>query len=70
MSNYATKKNYIMPASVYASNLVAKQNFIALKTEILQIGVDKLVHVPTSLNNVNTKLEDLDVGKSKSTPEK
>ena len=59
-----------MPASVYASNLVAKQNFIALKTEILQIGVDKLVHVPTSLNNVNTKLEDLDVGKSKSTPEK
>ena len=37
--------------------------FIALKAEVEQLGIKHLINVPTSLNNLKTKLDDLDVGK-------
>ena len=43
------------------SDLAAKKDFIALKAEVDKLDVD----VPTSLNNLKTKVEDLDVGKLK-----
>ena len=50
-------------------DLAAKKDFIDLKTyEVVKLGVNELVNVPTSLNNLKTKLYDLDVGKLKTVP--
>ena len=35
----------------------AKKDFIALKTEFEKLDINKLVNVPTSLNNLETKVE-------------
>ena len=43
------------------SDLAAKNAFIALKTKVDKLGINKLVNVSTSLNNLKIKVEDLDV---------
>ena len=45
-----------------ASDLEAKNDFIALKTEVDKLEINKLTNVPTSLNNLKTNVDDLDVG--------
>ena len=55
MSNYATKKELDY----------AKKYFVASKAEVDKLEITNLVNVPTSLNNLKTKVDDLDVGKSK-----
>ena len=40
----------------------------ALKTEIDKIDIAKLINATTSLNNLRTKVYDLDVGKLKNVP--
>ena len=39
-----------------------------MKTEVYKQGVNKLFYVPSSLNNLKTKVEGLDVGKLKTVP--
>ena len=39
-----------------------------MKAEVDKIDIDKLVNVPTSLNDWKTKVDDLDVGKLKNVP--
>ena len=39
-----------------------------MKAEVDKLDINKLVNVLTSLNNLNTKLDDLDVGKLKTVP--
>ena len=39
-----------------------------MKAEVHKLDINKLVNVLTSLNNLNTKLDDLDVGKLKTVP--
>ena len=39
-----------------------------MKTEVDKLDIDKLVNVPTCLNNLKTKVDDLDVGKLKNVP--
>ena len=34
----------------------------------VKLDIDKLTNVPTSLNNLKTKIDDLDVGKLNTTP--
>ena len=53
---------------VDTSNLTAKKGFIALKAEVDKLGINKLVNVPTSLNNLKIKVDDLDVGQSRTVP--
>ena len=65
MSNYATKKELNHATGVDTSDLAAKKDFIALKAEVEKIDITKLSNVPTSLNNLKTKIDDLDVGKLK-----
>ena len=60
MSNYAT--------GVDTSGLAVKKDFIALKAEIDKLDINKLVNVPTSLNDLKAKVDDLDVGKLKAVP--
>ena len=68
MSNYATKKELDHHTEVDTSELVAKKDFIALEAEVNKLHISKLVNVPTSLNNLKTKVDDLDVGKLKTVP--
>ena len=65
MSNYATKNDAI---GVDTSNLAAKCEFIALKTEVDKLEIKELVNVPIGLNNLKTKIGDLDIGKFKTVP--
>ena len=39
-----------------------------MKAEVDKLGIIKLTNVSTNLNNLKTKVNDLDVGKSKSVP--
>ena len=50
---------------VDASNS-ASNSTSALKAEVDQLDISKLVNVPTSLNNFRAKVDDLDVAKLKS----
>ena len=68
MSNYATKKKLDHTTGVDTFDLVAKKDFIALKGEDDKLNINKLVNVPTTLNNLKTKVDDLDVGKLKIVP--
>ena len=39
-----------------------------MKAEVYKLSITKLVKVPTSLNNLITKVDGLDVGKLKTVP--
>ena len=39
-----------------------------MKVEVDKLDINKLTNVPTSLNNLKTKVYDLDVGKLKTVP--
>ena len=68
LSNYATKKELDHARRADTSDLAAKKDFIALKSEIDKLDINKLVNVPTSLSNLKTKVDDLDVGILKTVP--
>ena len=42
-----------------------KKGFVVLKAEIDKLDINKLVYVPTSLNNLKTKVDDLNIGELK-----
>ena len=65
MKNYATKKKLDHATGVDTSNLAAKKDFISLKAEVDKLDIIKLTNVPTSLNNLKSKVGDSDVGKLK-----
>ena len=58
MLNSATKKELDHATGVDTSDLAAKKDFIALKAEVDKLDINKLVNVPTSLNNLKTKVDD------------
>ena len=68
MSHYSTKKELEHAAGVDTTNLVAKNDFIALKVEGERLEINKLVIVLTSLNNLKTKVGQLNVGELKTVP--
>ena len=61
LSNFAKEKELNHATGVETSDLAAKKDFIVLKAEIDKRGINKFVNVPTSLNNLRTKVDDLDV---------
>ena len=63
LSNYASKKELGFATGVDTSDEADKKDVIALKTEVDKLNINKLVNVPTSLNNLKTKVEELDIGK-------
>ena len=65
LSNCASKKELEHAAGIDMPPLSAKKYFITLKAEVDKLGIAKLVNVPTSLNNLNAKVDDLDVGEFK-----
>ena len=55
LSNYATKKELDHATGVDIFDLTAEKDFIALKTEVDQLDINKLGNVPISLNNLKPK---------------
>ena len=45
-----------------------KKDFIPFKAEADKLDINKLINVRTSLNNLKTKVDDLDFGKLKTVP--
>ena len=50
------------------SDLAAKIEIFVLKAEVDELDINKLVNIPTSLNNLKTKADDLEVSKLKPVP--
>ena len=67
LTNHATKKELNHATGVDTFNLAAKRDFIAL-AEIDKLEIDKLVNVPSSLNNLKGKVDDFDIDKMKIVP--
>ena len=65
MSNYATKKELDHATCVDISDLGTKKDLVALKAEVDKQDINELVNVQTSLNDLKTKVDDLDVGELK-----
>ena len=63
LSKFATKKKLEDATGIETSDLAAEKDLIALKAEVGKLGINKLVNVPTSLNNLKTIVDDLDVVK-------
>ena len=55
LSNYATKKELDHSTGVDIFDLTAEKDFIALKTEVDKLDINKLGNVPISLNNLKPK---------------
>ena len=68
LSNCATKKELHDATGVDTSDLATKKHFIALKADVDKRDIVKLVNVPSSLNNLKSKVDHLDVGKLKTVP--
>ena len=64
-SNYATKKELDHTTGVDPSDLAAKKVFIDLKAIVDKVYITKLINFSTNLNNVKTKVDDLDASKLK-----
>ena len=54
--------------SIDTSDLAAKSFFTALKPKVDELDNYKLTNFPTSLNNLETDVDDLDVGRLKTVP--
>ena len=68
LTNYVTKKELEHAKGIDTSDLAVKKNFVALKSELDKLGVNKFVNIPASLNNLKTKVLVLDVAKLKIVP--
>ena len=70
MSNNATKEDLQHATYVDTSDLAAKKRFYCFESWSSQTIYfnSKLVSFPTSLNNLKTNVDDLDVGKLKTVP--
>ena len=68
LTNYATIKELEHTTDIDKFDLATKKDFIAMKTEVDKLDINKLVYVPASLNNLKTKVDDLNVGKLKTVP--
>ena len=61
MSNYATEKQLKHDTGVDISNLAAEKDFIALKAEVDQLDISRVINDITGLNNLRTTVSNLDV---------
>ena len=48
--------------------MASKKGFVVLKAEVKKLVIIEMIKVPTSLNNLKTQIDDLDVGKLKTVP--
>ena len=73
---YATKKELNMKRVLQRATVTCNmihlvqlvKHFVALKAQVGKLKIAKFVNVPTILNNLKAKVNDLDVGKLKTAP--
>ena len=65
LKNQVTKKELEQVAGIDTSDLAAEKYFAVSNVEVDKVDIDKLVNVQTRLNNLKTKIDDLDVGNLK-----
>ena len=68
MSNYVAKQELENATGVDTCSLTAKRDFVALKAEVDKLDNNKLINAPNGLNNLKTKVDDLDVDMLKTFP--
>ena len=61
LTNNGTKKELGHATGVDTSDLAANKDFMMLKADAGKQEINKLINVPTSLNNLKTKVDDLDL---------
>ena len=54
-----------MPQALIHLIQLLKKDFIVLKAEVGKLDIDEVANLPTSLNSLKTKVDDLDVRKLK-----
>ena len=59
------KNKYKMPQALIHLIQLLKKDFIVLKAEVGKLDIDEVTNLPTSLNSLKTKVDDLDVRKLK-----
>ena len=64
-SSYTTKNQLEHTTGVDTCYLAVKKDFVALKDVVGRLDINELIKVPTSLKNLETKLDDFAVGKLK-----
>ena len=68
MTNSASREELDHVTVFDTSDLAAKKAFIVLTAEVDKLDINKLVNVPSILNNVETKVDNLDAGQLKTVP--
>ena len=66
MLDFATKNKFDHATGVDSSDIAARKPFVDLKVD--KLDINKLINIPTSLNNLKIKVNDIDVGKLKAVP--
>ena len=52
LTNYATKADLKEVVGIDSSSFALKSNLLSLKTEVDQLDIDKLVHIPVDLSKL------------------
>ena len=63
MSNFATKADLKNAAGVDTPKFAKKADLASLKSDVDKSHIDKLINVPTKLNNLKSKVDKLNVDK-------
>ena len=63
LSNYGTKTDLKNATAVDTSSFAKKVNLANLKSDVNELDIDKLKHIPTNLGNLKNKADKLDVDK-------
>ena len=68
LSNYTTRKGLEHARGVDTCELAVKKYILALKADVDELEVNNLSNILNSLNNLKTKVDEVDVGKLKIVP--
>ena len=60
LSNYATKADF-KNVTVDTSSFAIKDDLANFKCDVEKLGIDNLKNIPTNLNNLESKVDKLDV---------
>ena len=63
LSTYATKTDLKNATGVDTSSFAKKVDLANLKSDVNELDIDKLKHIPTNLGNLKNKADELDVDK-------
>ena len=63
LSNYATKTDLKNATGIDTSSFAKKVDLANLKSDVNELDIDKLKHIPTNLGNLKNKADELDVDK-------